>query len=164
MSLTKDILRTVARYYPLGYAALYEHLYEETVYGKKLNKRSLSAILSRLKKNGFLKNKNGEWSSTPQAKLFIEKPESGIKRFFKQDNIHKNIKKPKKLIVIFDVPEKKKAWREWLRTELIDFGFTFIQRSVWLGPDLPKEFIEYLNQAGLLKHVRFFQATERDLI
>jgi len=68
------------------------------------------------------------------------------------------------LIIIFDIPEKKKRYREWLRTELVGFGFTLIQKSVWLGPALPKEFVEYLNEVKLLKHVRFFRATENDLI
>lgn len=164
MSLTKEILRITARYQPLGYIQLYEYLYEETIYGKKLNKRSLSTILSRMKKNGLLKNKNGELSPTSNGKIFLEKINTDIKKFFKPENIIDNREKPRKVIIIFDIPEKKKRYREWLRNELVGFGFNLVQKSVWVGPRLPKEFIEYLNEAGLLKHIRFFQATEKDLI
>lgn len=88
---------------------------------------------------------------------------SDIKRFFptikgQAKNLSKN------LIVIFDVPEKKKRYREWLRSELVGFGFELIQKSVWLGSALPKEFVEYLSKVGILKHIRFFRAAEKDLI
>jgi len=164
MSLTKEILRITARYKPLGYVQLYEYLYEETIYGKKLNKRSISTILSRMKKNGLLKNRDGEWSPTSKGKAFLEGINTGIKKFFKPENIIDNRERPRKIIIIFDIPEKKKRYREWLRNELVGFGFNLVQKSVWIGPDLPKEFIEYLNEVGLLKHIRFFQATEKDLI
>jgi len=160
MNLTKEILRITARYNPVGYVQLYEYLYEETTYGKKLNKRSLSTILSRMKKNKLLKEQNGRLSPTSDGKVFLEKINTGIKKFLKTGS-KTGIKN---LIVIFDIPEKKKRYRDWLRMELIGFGFTMIQKSVWLGPSLPKEFIEYLDEAGLLKDVRFFQATEKDLI
>ncbi len=52
MSLTKEILRITARYHPVGHKQLYEHLYGETIYGKKLNRNSIKTIITRLKKNG----------------------------------------------------------------------------------------------------------------
>ena len=165
MSLTKDTLRIIARYYPLGNRALYEHLYEETIYGKKLNRRSLSVILSRLKKNGVLKNENGQWSATSEGKVLLnEKEPEKIQKFFSSKTFQANRAKSKKLIVIFDIPEKRKRYREWLRMELIGFGFIMIQKSVWLGPGLPEEFVKYLEEERLMKHLRFFQATEKDLI
>ena len=164
MSLVKEILRITAKRYPLGYGQLYEYLYDETTYDKKLNKNSLHATLSRMKKEGLLRNKNREWSITPEGRKLAEKKDWDIKKFFKPDNIINNKEKPKRLIIIFDIPEKKKRYREWLRMELVGFGFTLIQKSVWLGPALPKEFIEYLSEIELLKHIRFFRAAEKDLI
>jgi DNA-binding transcriptional regulator PaaX len=163
-SLTQEILRITAKYFPLGYNELYEYLYEETVYGKKLNRRSLSAILSRMKKNGLLATKDGEFILADSGRLRLENVSVVIKSFWNTDNARDNKKKPKKLVIIFDIPEKQKFYRNLLRSELVGFGFTMIQKSVWLGPTLPKEFIGYLNEIGLLKYTRFFQATERDLI
>lgn len=163
MSLVKEILRITARYYPLGYLQLYEYLYDETIYGKKLNKNSLRATLSRMKKDGLLGNKNREWSITREGKELIEGKNTIIKKFFPNRNTTKRSIE-KRLIIIFDIPEKRKRYREWLRSELVEFGFKLVQKSVWLGPALPKEFVEYLNEIGLLKHVRFFRATEKDLI
>lgn len=164
MSLVKDILRITAKYYPMGYGQLYEYLYDETTYGKKLNKNSLHATLSRMKKEGLLRNKNKEWSITPEGQGLLESKKAIIKKFFRPENVIDNREKPKRLIIIFDIPEKKRKYREWLRSELVGFGFTLVQKSVWLGPALPKEFVEYLNESGLLKHIRFFRATEKDLI
>ncbi|MCR4279711.1 MAG: hypothetical protein NUV78_03175 [Candidatus Zambryskibacteria bacterium] len=164
MSLNKEILRITARYHPLVYSQLYEYLYEETVYGKKLNKRSLSTVLNRMKRNGLLKNKDGKWSPTAGGRVYLEKINTGIKKFFTPGTIVSNRRKFKRIIIVFDIPEKKRRYRDWLRMELVGFGFTLIQKSVWLGPGLPKEFIEYLDEAGLLKHIRFFHAEEKDLI
>ena len=47
---------------------------------------------------------------------------------------------------MFDVPETKKAEREWLRWHLKKFNYLMIQKSVWVGPSpLPKEFLDYLD-------------------
>lgn len=164
MSLVQDILRTTAKYYPMGYKDLYEHLYGETIYGKKLNRNSLQATLSRMKKEGLLSSKNRRWGPTSDGVTFLKKSGDGIKKFFKRENVLGNREKLRKLIIIFDIPEKKKKYREWLRTELVGFGFNLVQKSVWFGPGLPKEFIEYLSESGILKHIRFFKATEKDLI
>ncbi|OHA88947.1 MAG: hypothetical protein A3C70_00330 [Candidatus Zambryskibacteria bacterium RIFCSPHIGHO2_02_FULL_43_14] len=164
MSLVKEILRTTAKYYPLGYSQLYESLYKETIYGRKLNKNSLSATLSRMKKDGLLETRNKKFLLTKEGLDRLDKDGAKIKTFFNQKNIADNREKLKNLVLIFDIPEKQKLYREWLRSELVGLGFTMIQKSVWLGPALPKEFVEYLNELGLFKHIRFFKTTEKDLI
>src|SRR3989344_2780925 len=104
MSLVKEILRITAKRYPLGYSQLYEYLYDETIYGKKLNKNSLHATLSRMKKEGLLRNKNREWSITPEGKEFAEKKDKDIKKFFRSENVINNREKSKRLVIIFDIP------------------------------------------------------------
>ena len=164
MSLVKEILRINARYYPLGHKQLYEYLFNETIYGKKINKNSLYTTLNRMRRAGLLKDNSGKLSITKIGKIFLEKSRFRNQKFYKQEDILNNRAKPRRLIVIFDIPEKKKLYREWLRTELVRFGFNLIQKSVWFGPVLPKKFIEYLDEIRLLKHIKFFRATEKDLI
>ena len=142
MSLVKEILRTTAKHYPLGYKGLYEHLYGETVYGKKLNKRSLSAIVSRMKKNGLLKTKGNGLMLTESGKNRLEKDTGAMKKFAGDESYVVNKNTKKNLIIVFDIPERKRLYREWLRIELVGFGYTMIQKSVWFGPPLPEEFIE----------------------
>lgn len=164
MSLTKEILRITARYHPIGYSQLFEYLYNETVYGKKLNENSVRTIVKRMEKKGLIKQNSKKWLPTTSGSKRLEEKRSDIKRFLSREGIAQNRQKEKKLIVIFDIPEKKKRYREWLRMELIGYGFSLVQKSVWFGPSLPKEFVEYLGEAGLLKHIKFFKASERDLI
>ena len=73
-------------------------------------------------------------------------------------------KQIKTTMVIFDIPEKKRKYRDWLRHELVGFGFELVQKSVWFGPTLPKEFIIYLQKEKILQYIKFFKATEDDLI
>lgn len=162
--MVKNILRITARHYPFGYQELYEHLYEETTYGKKLNKNSFSATLSRMKKKGLLITKDSKFAITPEGRLYLTKSIGAIKSFFNTKTYRDNKDKSKKLIVIFDIPEKLRFYRDWLRGELVGFGFTMIQKSVWFGPGVPKEFVEYLNECGIMKCIRFFHTTEKDLI
>lgn len=164
MSLTKEILRITAKYYPIGYSQLFEYIYEETVYGRKLNKRSVHAIINRLEKNGLIQKKVKGWSITSSGKIILNSSGAVIKKFFNPGSFKEKIQKPKNQILIFDIPEKRKRWREWLRSELVGFGFTMIQKSVWLGPPLPQDFIKYLNENGILRHIRFFRVDEKDII
>lgn len=166
MSLVQEILYTVSNY-PGGYRLLYNIIYENSPPAKdekRSKENTLRVTLSRMKKGGLLQNKNREWAITSEGKEFLESKKVEIRKFFRPENVINNREKPKRLIVIFDIPEKKKKYREWLRMELVGFGFNLVQKSVWLGPVLPNEFVEYLNELGLLKHIRFFRATEKDLI
>mgnify|MGYP003393381075 FL=1 len=154
----------MALYHGLGSAELYKYLYDEDPRSRKsLNKKSIRTILSRMKNKGLLKNKERQWSITAEGKELLKGRNSDIRRFFPSEK--QTVKKAaKNLIIIFDIPEKQKRYREWLRSELILFGFDMVQKSVWLGPALSQEFIEYLNEIRLLKHIRFFSAEEKDLI
>ena len=164
MTLVKEILRITARRYPLRYKELYERLYnEKTSQEKKLSKGSLYTTLSRMKANGLLKSTEEKWTITPEGEEFLDVQRPDIRKFFppkkgKARNVSRN------LIIVFDIPEKKRRYRDWLRSELIGFDFEQIQKSVWFGPSLPEEFVRYLEEENLLEHVRFFRATEKDLI
>lgn len=59
---------------------------------------------------------------------------------------------------MFDIPEPKKAEREWFRFHLKKFNYEMIQRSVWVGPSpLPKEFLDYLKEIKLTEYVKTFK-------
>jgi hypothetical protein len=63
-------------------------------------------------------------------------------------------------IVAFDVPEREKRKREWLRAALQRLGFTLVQKSVWIGKaKLPKEFLDDLAELRLLDAVEIFGIT-----
>jgi len=164
MSLVQEILYTLSNY-PGGYRIIYDILYDGKApkQSDKSFENNLRNTLSRMKKNGLLKNDHKKWAITLEGKEFLNGKNSDIRKFFPST---KNVKKdkPKSVIIIFDIPEKKRRYRDWLRLELIGFGFDQIQKSVWFGYPLPKEFVEYLDECGLSTYIRFFKATERELI
>jgi len=46
-------------------------------------------------------------------------------------------------VLIFDIPEKVRGRRDFLRKELQEFGFFQLQKSVWVYPyHLPKDFFD----------------------
>jgi DNA-binding PadR family transcriptional regulator len=64
-------------------------------------------------------------------------------------------------IVIFDVPERDRRKRGWLRFELGQLGFTMIQKSVWVGNvKVPESFIKDLSLMGLIPYVELFAITK----
>ena len=109
--MPQAILRIIAYRYPLGNKALYEYLYGKN---GRLKQNSLSATLSRMKKKGLLKLEKNKWAITSEGKELLRSRNFDLKRFFPT-------KKPgpgkilKNLIVMFDIPEKKKGVREILQ-------------------------------------------------
>jgi|SRR3989344_1931688 len=165
MSLVQEILYIVSNY-PGGYRTIYDILYDSKPPPSKSDRYNIDYTvrntLSRLKKKGLVKNTNGKWSISEEGKDFLISKKRNIKSFFPLGN--RSNKSENKLLVIFDIPEKKKRHRDWLRHELISLDFSLIQKSVWLGPPLPKEFIQYLDEIRILQYIKFFKVSEGDLI
>jgi len=68
------------------------------------------------------------------------------------------MRSPKNLIVMYDIPSKKKQERDWLRRQLIRFDYIMIQKSVWVGPSpLPKEFLFYVKEIGINNKLKTFK-------
>lgn len=72
-------------------------------------------------------------------------------------------------IVVFDVPEKEKWKRGWLRDALRSLDFKMLQKSVWAGKSkIPEAFLEDLRKKHLLGCVHILEVskagTVRELI
>jgi CRISPR/Cas system-associated endoribonuclease Cas2 len=64
------------------------------------------------------------------------------------------------IIVAFDIPEKERFKRDWLRTALKSLGLQMIQRSVWMGKvKLPALFLSDVRKLRLLDSVEIFEIT-----
>lgn len=123
----------------------------------RYKKRSLETTLYRLKKQNIIAEKEGAWIFTPHGrKFYVRRREKIFKKFespFKKDAA-------KNLLLIFDIPEKQKQERDWFRSQLKMFGYTMIQKSVWLGPSpLPKQFLDYARNIGIEKTFRTFKVS-----
>ncbi|MCX6753788.1 MAG: hypothetical protein NTV03_01900 [Candidatus Nomurabacteria bacterium] len=117
--------------------------------------QTLANRCSLLKSGGYIKETNGIYFITQKGEEFLNKKNKTV---FKKFESSKTDKDPKDLLLLYDVPEDKKAHRDWLRKELVNFNYIMIQRSVWVGPSpLPKEFTQYLKDIGLKDTIKTFK-------
>src|SRR3989344_6266228 len=64
-------------------------------------------------------------------------------------------------IVIFDIPEKERRKRGWLRAILKNFGLRMIQKSVFIGKvKIPDQFIDDLRRLRLIHFVEIFEISK----
>ena len=121
---------------------------------KSYSQNSLSGSLSYLRKNGLLESTDIGLKITPKGQEYIKRKIDSLKQF----NYRFEKSAPKNLIVMFDIPETKKAEREWLRWHLKKFNYSMIQKSVWVGPSpLPKEFLYYVKSIGIKDGLKTFK-------
>lgn len=165
MSLVQEILYIVSNY-PGGYRVIYDMIYDSQPPASRRQDDRLSATLrttlSRLKKRGLVTNAKGVWSISRDGRNLLMSKKGWARSFGPTRKLV--AKGPKCLMVTFDIPEVRRRSRDWLRNELVAFGFELIQKSVWFGPALPREFIEHLSEVGLTKYIRFFKVSEKDLV
>lgn len=105
---------------------------------------TFTAILSQLKAQGLVQPapKRGRryWRITMAGRAALTKPRHSISH---RPNGQKHL-------VCFDIPERDRAKRRWLRGELVACGYHQLQKSVWIGKTpLPQEFITALDTLGL---------------
>lgn len=110
-------------------------------------------IINKLQREGFIKKtKDRELMITVLGKEKYKKILSYLPRRRYKAEVDRSLK-----VIIFDIPEKEKYKRFWLRGQLRDLGFKMLQKSVWVGKKkLPREFIEDIRDLKLLPYIEIF--------
>lgn len=86
----------------------------------------------RLRKKGYILSKDEKYQLSNKGKSFYM---NTCRKIYIKN------KKYKKIIIIFDIPERNKKVREWIRRQIKFWDFKMIQKSVWIGyGPLPDEF------------------------
>ena len=129
----------------------------ETDYYEFLDLQRLYKLINKLRKDGLVESHNKSWTITKFGYLKLNVLKS---RF-----LHKEASTKKETdvfkVIIFDVPEKYKSDREWLRSTLKNFGMTALQKSVFIGnAKLPTCFIKDLDERKILHHVQIFTVSK----
>ncbi len=116
--------------------------------------KSLKSGISKLKKEQLIVKNDSGWLLTPKGRKYLIKKYDSLIQFespFKKND-------SKNLLVMFDIPETKKAEREWFRWHLKKFHYVMIQKSVWRGPSpLPKEFLDYIKKIKLYDNLKMLK-------
>ena len=130
---------------------------------QKINKRALNNAIRDLYRSKLIKSKEN-----PDGSLTMVLTDKGKRKAitFNIDNME--IKKPKKWdgewrMIIFDVPEKKREFRDVLRETLRRLGFLELQKSVFVHPYSCQDEMDYVIEFfGLRSYVRMVTATKLD--
>jgi DNA-binding transcriptional regulator PaaX len=121
---------------------------------KSYSQNTFSGSLDYMRKKGLLEYSNDQINITHKGREYVKRKYDSLRQF----NFQFDKDTPRNLIVMFDIPETKKAEREWLRWHLKKFNYLMIQKSVWVGPSpLPKEFLEYLESIGIKDGFKTFK-------
>lgn len=120
---------------------------------RKAAKHSLSSILSRLKRQGLVSwngsLRDARWQLTRRGKAFLQKTNAASKPIPDLPPTDGIVR-----IVTFDVPEKQRGKRNWLRTALISCDYQALQKSVYSGTrPLPAQIIREIDDLGLAQFV-----------
>lgn len=135
---------------------------------KDVHRRKFSDFVYRLKRDGLIEGKFNDgvktFVITKRGKELLRELRSvGLdqmpdKRYVCEEGC--DIK-----IVVFDVPEKYRRKRDWLRSVLTGMGFSMVQRSVWVGKvGMPKEFLEDINRLDMTDYVEVLSVDKRGTI
>lgn len=139
-------------------------LYLDNLRAITKDKIRLYSLLYKLKKEGLVNRlKKGSYSITRQGRKYLSKKKSYLawSRRYIVEKSRNNVL----TIVIFDVPERERVKRDWLRYELVLMGFEKLQNSVWAGRyTLPSEFISDLETYGILPYVQIFSVDKTGTI
>lgn len=133
---------------------LKNHPYLQLLSNDKTN-ATFRSTLSRLLKAGILKREENMllltekgWQSSLLAYIDAEISLHKTNFFQKWDNAWR--------IVLFDIPEKKRQYRDYLRKILKRIGFKEMQRSIWINPyPVPSFLSEILYAAEIKSYIRF---------
>jgi len=131
---------------------------------------TIRCTLSRLKKQGLVTRTPTGWQITPdgkshwQKKLARAKTSGGGPASYKPPSKTNN-RAGNLMIIFYDIPENRRADRDWLRRELQNLNFEMKQQSVWIGQaPLPQELVRSLKDLGLIKFCNFFRVKKGEII
>lgn len=125
-----------------------------------VDEKSFRAVLGRLHRDGLvIKDEKGLWGITKKGKNISV----AFSIFLRRRKAATTPRDPKKkIVIVFDIPEKRRYERDMLRFELLALEFSQLQKSVWIGcGPLPADFIEYLKDHRLLPHVHVFSVNKK---
>lgn len=131
----------------------------------KRHRKRYAQFLYRLRRDGLIEEKmRGEKKITSLTKKGREKLEKLKERYSKKlPNAHSYDSDvgDKFIIVAFDVPEKERKKRDWIRNVLRNLKLKSIQKSLWVGKiKIPKQLINDLSELKMLDYVEIFEISK----
>ena len=113
--------------------------------------------MDRLRKQGWLAKKVKE-----DQVFYILTAKGRVKQLSYKLRVARMRRGEHSTIIIFDIPEEKRKYRNFFRRLLREMKFTMIQKSVLIAPYvLPEEFYDLLKELNLLQYVKVIEGDLR---
>ena len=129
---------------------------------KAIKKQAFQDLVYRLKRDGLItieEDKKGFFPRiTAKGNKRLQSLQNQLYRpathyFLEKDSIIK--------IIVFDIPERERWKRDWLRNVLRRLKFQILQRSVWVGnAKIPRELLDDLKELNLISCVEILAITK----
>lgn len=157
VSITERVLEFFRSGSPLTFSETKRQMYGLSVNKKELSSKQLYDTVEKICKQGWLKKK------ASQDKIFFELTSKGrIKQMVFKLRTAKRQRGKQSTIIMFDIPEEKRIYRNFLRRILKQMKFVMIQKSVFIAPYiLPKEFYDLLEEMDLARFVKVIEGSVR---
>lgn len=127
-------------------------------YERQKAKTSFSQFIHYLQHKGYIRVKALEGT---QGIMLTPKGAEKVLRVKRKLKEKKRRNDGKWIMIVFDIPEKRKSTREILRAALVDLGYQRFQQSVWVCPyDVYAETEELVRQYRAIPYVRLFLIEE----
>ncbi len=122
---------------------------------KEVSGRNFNLTLRRLEERGLVKRTSKEFKLTSLGFRFTENVKNKIAHFDNWDN--------KWRLITFDIPEKQRRDRDWLRYTLSSHNYKSLHKSVFIGKfPLPDWVYKEMNDKDLIKYTRLLTVGEID--
>ena len=126
----------------------------------RVDEVAFRVTLSRLRNEGLVKNDlRGIWGITRRGRVMAARVVAALRG---RDASATPKNPEERIIIVFDIPEKRSNERKLLRFELLALEFSPLQKSVWIGcGPIPADFIAYLRDHNLLRCVHIFSISKK---
>ncbi len=120
----------------------------------KERKRKLTIFISKMKHDGLIRESDDEkFTISSKGKKKLAQLKQGL-----PGRYYEVVSQNNPVIVSFDIPERLRRKRNWLREVIKNLGFEMVHQSVWVGKvKIPKEFILDLENLKILEYVEIFE-------
>jgi len=119
----------------------------------QFSKDSIRVSLNRLQSKGYVQKSNSEWKITDIGRKYFKHKYRLTYLPSPFTNTHS-----KNTIISFDIPERDRVMRNWLRNQIKIYGFKKLQQSLWIGPGpLPKNFLLRLKELHIRDNIKIFK-------
>ncbi|MFA4975258.1 MAG: hypothetical protein WC839_02720 [Candidatus Paceibacterota bacterium] len=124
----------------------------------KDRKRRLTIFISKMKHDGLIENsENNKFTISSKGIDKLSKLRNNLPTRFYE----KKIEESSSIIISFDIPERLRRKRNWLREVIKNFGFKMVHQSVWVGKGkIPADFIKDLENLKILEFVEIFEISK----